>query len=117
MFDSLIRWVHSSPEERKHNLPSLLSAVRLPLLETKFLMTRVDQAELVRESLECRDLVDEAKRFQLVPDLFHEPTSRSPRMVPRHATIGTLMAVGGKESSENITRYHNRCQCNLIIFD
>ena len=69
----------------------------------------------MRESLECRDLVDEAKRFQLVPDLFHEPTSRSPRMVPRHATIGTLMAVGGKESSENITRYYSRCYGNDYI--
>ena len=99
-----MRWIQYNPELRKDHLSSLLSAVRLPLLETKFLMTRVDQNQLIRQSIECRDLVDEAKRFHLVPDLFHEPMSRTPRMVPRHATIGTLMAVGGKESSENITR-------------
>ena len=104
VFDSLMRWVGADPEQRKEHLFKLLSAIRLPLLETKFLMTRVDQESLVRESLECRDLVDEAKRYQLVPDLFHEPSSLTPRMVSRHATIGTLMAVGGKESSETITR-------------
>ena len=42
--------------------------VRLPLLSPKFLTDVCDKESLIKNSFECRDLLDEAKKFYLRPD-------------------------------------------------
>ena len=100
---SVIQWVKQSPSERAQHLPELMNCVRLPMLSVPFLMNEVDREPLIRDSIHCRDLVDEAKRFHLLPQ-GRDIRSANPRFVPRKSTISTLYAVGGKESSESITR-------------
>lgn len=103
VYISVLQWVKQSPSERIEHLPSLLSCVRLPTLSVPFLMNEVDSEPLVRENIHCRDLVDEAKKYHLLPES-RDIRSTNPRFVPRKSTVGTLYAVGGKESSESITR-------------
>lgn len=100
---SVMEWVKQSPSERKEHLPKLLACVRLPMLSVPFLMKEVDTEALIRDNVYCRDLVDEAKRFHLLPE-GRDIRSTNSRFVPRKSTLGTLYAVGGKESSESITR-------------
>ena len=100
---AVLQWVKQSPSERRQHLPKLLTYVRLPTLSVPFLMQEVDSESLVRESVQCRDLVDEAKKFHLLPES-RDMRSTNSRFVPRKSTVGTLYAVGGKESSESITR-------------
>ena len=100
---SVMQWIKQSPSERVQHLSELLNCVRLPMLSVPFLMNEVDREPLIRDSIHCRDLVDEAKRFHLLPQ-GRDIRSANPRFVPRKSTVSTLYAVGGKESSESITR-------------
>ena len=46
----------------------LMKHVRLPLISRDFLMTVVDTESLIRESLECKELLLEAMRYHLLPE-------------------------------------------------
>ncbi|XP_019870847.1 kelch-like protein 18 [Aethina tumida] len=67
IFEACMRWVKHN-ETRKDHLPQLLSLVRLPLLSPVFIADRVGTEDLIRYSLQCRDLVDEALTFHLIPE-------------------------------------------------
>ena len=67
-FEALLRWVKKDPESRSKHLPNLLAQVRLPLLSPMYLTDRVAKEELIRSCHRCRDLVDEAKDFHLLPE-------------------------------------------------
>ena len=46
----------------------LLQKVRLPLLTPQFFADRVATEELIRSSHQCRDLLDEARNYHLMPE-------------------------------------------------
>ncbi len=100
---AVLEWVKQDPGERSQHFPQLLDHVHLPMMSIGFLMQEVDTESLVKQNIHCRDLLDEAKRFHLLPDE-RDIRSSNIRLIPRKSTVGTLYAVGGKESSENITR-------------
>ncbi|XP_023214578.1 kelch-like protein 8 [Centruroides sculpturatus] len=96
--ETVFRWVHHNVEKRKDLLPSLLSKVKLPLLTQSYLKRHVEPQDLVRRNLECRDLLDEARDFQLwqvsqLPCL-RRPSNELTR--PRKSYAGTLFCVGGR---------------------
>jgi hypothetical protein len=103
VYMSVLQWVKQSPSERTEHLPNLLNYVRLPMLSVSFLVQQVAEEPLIRGNMQCRDLVDEAMKYHLLPEE-HDIRSTNCRYVPRKSTVGTLYAVGGKESSESITR-------------
>lgn len=100
---AVMEWVKQDPTERGAHLPQLLSHVRLSTVSVPFLMDTIDADPIVRSCSECRDLVDEAKRHHLMPSQRNLRTANT-RFHPRKSTVGTLYAIGGKESSESITR-------------
>ncbi len=87
-------WLLHAPEERKESLATLLRSVRLSLLSTSFLTQQVESSPYVRRSLECRDLLDEAKNYHLMPEKFVK--SSYERFQPRKSTVGLLFAIGGR---------------------
>ncbi len=103
VYGAVMQWVRQDPVERSQHLPQLLEHVRLPMLTVHSLMADVDSEPLVKQSVGCRDILDEAKRYHLLP-VERDLRSPNPRFSPRKSMIGTLYAVGGKESSESITR-------------
>ena len=76
-------------------LPELLKCVRLSLLERRYLVIEVGMEPLIRSCDTCRDLVDEAKDFLLLPE--RRASMAGPRMCPRRRMRGgeTLVVVGG----------------------
>lgn len=92
-------------------LPDLLKCVRLSLLERSYLVIEVGMEPLIRSCDTCRDLVDEAKDFLLLPERRASMAGRrvtlslsgdgslstGPRMCPRRRMRGgeTLVVVGG----------------------
>lgn len=62
----------------------MLQHVRLPLLSPKFLVGTVGSDLLVRSDEVCRDLVDEAKNYLLLPQ--ERPLMQGPRTRPRKPT-------------------------------
>ena len=103
VYQAILEWVKQDPSERTQHFPQLLDHVHLPRMAISFLMEEVDSEPLVKQNMHCRDLLDEAKRFHLLPG-DRDIRSSNVRFMPRKSTVGTLYAVGGKESSENITR-------------
>ena len=102
VYAAVMSWVRQDPGERGQQLPKLLKHVRLPLLAVDCLMNDVDRDPIVKQSIECRDLLDDAKRYHLMP-ADRDIRSANPCFFPRKSTVGVVYAVGGKESSESIT--------------
>ena len=94
VYRAVLVWLHHSPEERRESLALLLGSVRLPLLSPSFLTQQVESSPHVRRSLECRDLLAEAKNCHLMPDKFVR--SSLDRFQPRKSTVGLLFAIGGR---------------------
>lgn len=65
----------------------VLEHVRLPLLSPYFLHDCVESQAVVRQSSECRHLVEEAKMYHLLPD--RRPELQSPRTRHRNSA-GTI---------------------------
>ncbi|XP_070558637.1 kelch-like protein 12 [Ptychodera flava] len=93
VFEAVLSWVKYDVDSRKEFLPELLAYVRLPLLSPKYITDTVDTEPLIKGSLACRDLVDEAKRFHLRPECRTE--MQGPRTNPRTGSDERLVVVGG----------------------
>lgn len=57
----------------------VLEQVRLPLLSPYYLYDRVEKAPIIRQTVACRELVEEAKTFHLLPDRRQELSSSRTR--------------------------------------
>ena len=86
-----LRWVQHDAAERQQHFASLLKEIRLWQLSLPFLAETVSTCDLVRNSLECRDLVDAAKHYHLLPEM----RERLKLKEARPCTIGVLYVVGG----------------------
>ncbi|XP_066601268.1 kelch-like protein 18 isoform X2 [Prorops nasuta] len=95
VFEAIMRWVRYEPESRSKNLPDILALVRLPLLSPLYLIDNVAQETLVKSSHLCRDLLDEAKDYHLIPE--RRCLIENIRCRPRccNYVMGHIFAVGG----------------------
>lgn len=84
VFSAVMNWVKYNVTERRQHLAQVLQHVRLPLLSPKFLVGTVGSDLLVRSDDACRDLVDEAKNYLLLPQ--ERPLMQGPRTRPRKPT-------------------------------
>nr|XP_056713337.1 kelch-like protein 18 [Euleptes europaea] len=101
VFEAALAWVRYNREQREACLPELLSRIRLPLCRPQFLTDRVWQDDLVRSCHKCRDLVDEARDYHLMPE--RRPRLPAFKTRPRCCTSTTdlIYAVGGLNSAAN----------------
>ncbi|XP_032802656.1 kelch-like protein 20 [Petromyzon marinus] len=103
VYSAVIAWVKYNIQERRPQLPQVLQHVRLPLLTPKFLVGTVGTDLLVKSDEACRDLVDEAKNYLLLPQ--ERPLMQGPRTKPRKPIRcgEVLFAVGGWCSGDAIS--------------
>ncbi|NXJ04580.1 KLH18 protein, partial [Odontophorus gujanensis] len=99
VFEAALAWIRYDRNQRELFLPELLSKIRLPLCRPQFLTDRVQQDDLVRCCHKCRDLVDEAKDYHLMPE--RRPHLPAFKTRPRCCTsiAGLIYAVGGLNSA------------------
>uniref|UniRef100_A0A8B9R0G8 Kelch like family member 18 n=1 Tax=Anas platyrhynchos TaxID=8839 RepID=A0A8B9R0G8_ANAPL len=99
VFEAALAWIRYDREQREPFLPELLAKIRLPLCRPQFLADRVQQDDLVRCCHKCRDLVDEAKDYHLMPE--RRPHLPAFKTRPRCCTsiAGLIYAVGGLNSA------------------
>ena len=102
VFNAVMAWLKYNVTERRQHLAQVLQHVRMPLLSPKFLVGTVGSDLLVRSDEACRDLVDEAKNYLLLPQ--ERPLMQGPRTRPRRPTRRgeVLFAVGGWCSGDAI---------------
>ncbi|XP_071947857.1 kelch-like protein 20 [Antedon mediterranea] len=102
VFAACLAWVKYNLGERRHLISQVIQHVRLPLLTPKFLVGTVSSDILIRSDEACRDLVDEAKNYLLLPQ--ERPLMQGPRTRPRKPIRcgEVLFAVGGWCSGDAI---------------
>ena len=93
VYEAVMKWVKHDPDERKQHLSNLLGHVKLALLPPTYLLETVSNESLIRNDLQCRDLLDRAKDYQLslanvVPDF-----KFSDKILPRKSCAGRLIIV------------------------
>ncbi|CAI4222260.1 unnamed protein product [Auanema sp. JU1783] len=100
IFEAALKWIQYDDTRRKH-LSKLLACVRLHLLKPSFLTDRVAGHNLIRADLACRDLVDEAKDYHLMPE--RRILSKSFRVKSRCCSDvpGLIFAIGGLVAGGN----------------
>ncbi|KAK1888580.1 Kelch-like protein 29 [Dissostichus eleginoides] len=81
VYETVIKWIKRDPNTRVQTLSDLLAAVRLPFIHPSYLLNVVDNEELIKSSEACRDLVNEAKRYHMLPHARQE--MQTPRTRPR----------------------------------
>lgn len=96
VYDLAIRWVRKDICARLQHAAEVLSVVRLPFLHPSFLLNTVDNEDIVRSSEACRELVNEAKRYHMLPDSRQD--MQTARTRPRAATgvSEVIVLVGGR---------------------
>jgi len=102
VYGAAMAWVKYNIAERRQHLPVVLQHVRMPLLSPKFLVGTVGADLLIKSDDTCRDLVDEAKNYLLLPQ--ERPHMQGPRTRPRKPIRRgeVLFAVGGWCSGDAI---------------
>ncbi|XP_052253854.1 kelch-like protein 18 [Dreissena polymorpha] len=99
VFEAMLSWIKKDGANREEFLPDLMGKVRLPLLTPQFLSDRVASEDLVKSSHKCRDLLDEARDYHLMPE--RRPLLQTFKARPRCCSDvpGIIYAVGGLTSS------------------
>ncbi|XP_033632334.1 kelch-like protein diablo [Asterias rubens] len=108
VYNAIMRWVYHDKEERKNDIAELLQAIRMPLLSPRFLVDIVEAEDLIKQDIKCRDLLDEAKNYHMLPD--RRTRMQQERIKPRRSTVGSIYCVGGMDSTghslSSVERYN-----------
>lgn len=108
VYIAVMNWLKQHVSDRRPYLSQVLQHVRLPLLTPKFLVGVVSTDHFIRNCAECRDLVDEAKNYMLLPQerlLMQGPRTRPRRPISHEV----LFAVGGWCSGDAISSVERYC--------
>ncbi len=103
VYQAVMNWVRFNVDERKEYLSQLMQNVRFPLMDRKYLINIIGVDPLIKQNQICRDLIDEAKNYLLLPE--ERLLMQGPRTKPRKqfATGELLFAVGGWCSGDAIS--------------
>ncbi|XP_074471519.1 kelch-like protein 29 isoform X2 [Sebastes fasciatus] len=98
VYETVIKWIKQDPNSRVQTLSDLLAVVRLPFIHPSYLLNVVDNEELIKSSEACRDLVNEAKRYHMLPHARQE--MQTPRTRPRLSAgvAEVIVLVGGRQA-------------------
>ncbi|XP_030759639.1 kelch-like protein 17 isoform X1 [Sitophilus oryzae] len=106
VFTSVLNWIKHDLIEREKYISELMIHVRLPLVNREFLMTRVDNEQLIRDNSECRELLLEAMRYHLAPERRCAlSTTRTMERRPKGANP-YIFAIGGG----SLFAIHSECE-------
>uniref|UniRef100_A0A8C1AK84 Kelch like family member 29 n=1 Tax=Cyprinus carpio carpio TaxID=630221 RepID=A0A8C1AK84_CYPCA len=125
VYETVIKWIKKDPVGRVQHISELLAVVRLPFIHPSYLLNVVDNEELIKSSEACRDLVNEAKRYHMLPHARQEmPT---PRTRPRLSAGGTESGVTVADVWCYMSLLDNwnlvsrmtvsRCRHNSLVYD
>lgn len=103
VYESVMKWVEHSVTERSPKLSLVLEHVRLPLVEREYLVSKIGVEPLIRQNEACRDLVDEAKDYLLLPERRSKVSGARTRPRKPMTSNETMFAIGGWCSGDAIS--------------
>ena len=107
VYNAILSWIKHDLSHRSQHIGDLLSLIKLPLLSRDFLMFTVEPEELIRSNSECKDLVIEAMKYHLLPEL--RPYLQNTRTKPRQNIdeVPVVFSIGGG----SLFAIHCECEC------
>ncbi|XP_077258848.1 kelch-like protein 5 [Temnothorax americanus] len=100
IFHALVTWLEHDPENRRKDASKLLGLVKLPLLSPAFIADNIESNEMFKDQRMAQELVMEALKYHLLPE--RRPLLQTGRTKPRKATLGMLLAIGGKDDNNDV---------------
>lgn len=101
--EAVMRWIQSDVANRTKDLQRIFEKLRLPLIPPEYLLDVLESEDLIRNSPSCRDVLEEAKRYHLLPARRQEFVS--PRMSFRN--FGdfeeVIVCLGGSDEDAKTT--------------
>ncbi|XP_070552820.1 kelch-like protein 20 [Ptychodera flava] len=97
VYNAIMRWAYHDKDNRKDYIAELLQRIRLPLLSPNFLVDTVEAEDLIKQDIKCRDLLDEAKNYHMLPERRGKYTRD--KVKPRKSTVGLVYCVGGMDTT------------------
>lgn len=94
IFQAAMDWLKFDKSRHEHAAKILL-CVRLPLLSPTYLSSAVASNSIIKKDIPCRDLIDEAKDYHLLPEC--RASLKSFKCTPRKSQQipGLIVAIGG----------------------
>ena len=106
MYNAVIKWVKFESGNRQKYLFNLISCVHLPLLRRDFLMLTVEPEELIKQDAQCKDLLIEAMKYHLMPEMRRYLQKKRTTFRHSEGTEKFIFIVGG----QSLFAYHSDCE-------
>ena len=107
VYIALISWIKFDMQNRQRFVNELFSFIKLPLIRREFLTTIIASEEIVKSSEFCKDLLIEAMKYQLFPEMRrYMQTSRTAYRLFCSSKF-TLYVIGGQNLCGVV------CECEL----
>ncbi|XP_077982960.1 kelch-like protein 11 [Glandiceps talaboti] len=97
IYELVIEWTKFDMGDRKEYFPELLSQVRLPQLNRRYLINFVENEELIRENPKCMELLADAKHQ--TDTTRRSYCSDSPVLKPRKGRLTDVVVITGGVST------------------
>ena len=106
--EAVLRWIQSDVDTRSHDLQRIFEKLRLPLIQPEYLIDVLEQNKLIRNSPACRDVLEEAKRYHLLPARRQQFVS--PRLSFRNSVDfeEVIVCIGGSDEKSKTTQQDGR---------
>ena len=106
VYNAVIKWVKFESGNRQKYLFNLISCVHLPLLRRDFLMLTVEPEELIKQDAQCKDLLIEAMKYHLMPEMRRYLQKKRTTFRHSEGTEKFIFIVGG----QSLFAYHSDCE-------
>jgi len=106
LYLALMNWIKHDLNSRKQHLYDLLSLVKLPLMGRDFLILSVEQEDLIKNNVQCKDLLIEAMKYHLMPEMRRYLQSGRTKKRKCEKTKQYLYALGG----QSLFAIHSECE-------
>lgn len=121
VFEAVIAWVNHDKDVRQEHLAHLMEHVRLPLLSREYLVQRVEEESLIKNSSACKDYLIEAMKYHLLPAdqralmKTARTRMRTPACCPKVFTHPLLLLVNKKTTTVvvHFVTYWLCCSCSV----
>ena len=106
VYNSVMKWIKFDTVNRQKFLFELLSCVHLSLLQRDFLMLTVEPDDLVKQDAPCKDLLIEAMKYHLMPEMRRYLQNKRTTYKQSEDTEKFIFIVGG----QSLFSYHSDCE-------
>jgi len=96
VFESVVRWINHDNGARDKYAPALFEQIRFPLMQPEYLVKRVDPLPVCQTNTQCKEFVEEAKRYHLLQARRQEFVSTRLARRNHGDHVEVIIFIGGK---------------------